>query len=279
MAHKQSRAGVMLADYKLSTPERIVEFDLEPGWACHPEWGSDSPREVAFAEALRQAVIAYAHLAYQVPFGAAFMMERMVFRVVGAHAERSSTVTLRSLSCEHRADRLTALVAEFCFEHEGQTWIVGEGHLRVIPAAVYRRMRGERSGSNVLARHPEIGSGYEILRSDGVVTGARYDPGHSLYFDHEVDHVPGMLLVAAAIELFRDTHPGRCLSLLDARFLEYLELSEACRVALTAAATGGDDGSDGAASALRVDFPSGRESAAVIEVYAAVSVTAGMGTE
>lgn len=274
LAHKNNASGVLFTGYDRPGPGREFELRLAPGWTDHAEWISHSRPEVLFAEALRQAVIIFAHQAHSVPIGAAFIMERMVFKMLGPHADRSSRVVLRTAACEYKAERLVTLIAEFRFEHEGTASIIGEGHLRVVPETVYRRMRDGRSQSSQLARSREIPSGLSLFPTPSAASSVEYDPGHPLFFDHDVDHVPGMLLVSAAIAAFAETHPRRSLSVLDACFFDYLELDQSCTIPMTAAAIE----SEPHKPHMRVEFPNETGSAAVIEIYSA-SVTEAIGIE
>lgn len=89
-----------------------------------------------------------------------------------------------------------------------------------------------------------------------------YDARHPLFFDHPVDHVPGMLLIAAALDAFANRFPGFSIARIDARFLDYIDLTESRLIEMRAST-----GRTALRNLHRTSFGSVARASAVVDVY------------
>lgn len=162
------------------------------------------------AEMLRQATIALAHTCFGVPFSWAFLMDRMAVEITGSmpHDAGGLSVSLevRAEDIATRGDRLRALVSHVVFNVDGRQFATGRGDLRVVDDRLYRRLRGEGPHLTNLDLPPRnLPDALTLLANRDFTRGVEwrviFDPRHGLFFDHPVDHVPGMLLFEAACQV------------------------------------------------------------------------------
>jgi len=219
-----------LTEVLLTAIERTSETTFSAGvhWPRrHPYFGPYGPEDVdvtpALAlETLRQAAIALAHIHLNVPLGYAFLMESMHVEIVGG-ARRSAaqpgnhTVDIEVSDLVERRG-IAATYGSLLTIRDGDTVLArGGGGARAIPAPVYRRSReGAPSSSEPerLAPRPAPASaalvgapGPDFVLVTGQAGGDRYqlslDVDNPVYFDHPLDHVPGMVVLEAALQAFR----------------------------------------------------------------------------
>lgn len=248
--HRAAVAEVLLTDWK---PVARDSF------ACAAQWPRGhvlrSPGDAGFdpllvAETIRQAGILLAHKGYAVPIDHAFLMQRLRFTCV---PDRLVPVGGRPLNLvvevvvveiQRRKDRVNAMRIDTVLHSDDAQIAAGSGWLRCIGPAIYRRLRrtalphGPGTPPPVPAMKPHrVG---RIVTGDVVIGPATADRGyrlrvpmdHPVFFDHALDHVPGML----AIEALRQAAvaaiglPGARLAAVDAQFDGFLELGQDCTV-------------------------------------------------
>ncbi|MEV6318576.1 ScbA/BarX family gamma-butyrolactone biosynthesis protein [Streptomyces sp. NPDC051776] len=172
----------------------------------------------------------------------------------------------------------------------------GEVRLRVayLPGGTYAAMRSRRRGSTPPTsdafRHHRDGTPVPPLRVgrareenvillDPVVdrdsVSARLRPAgeHPSFFDHPLDHIPGMVLMEAGRQLSLlaagewGHRPGTWWTLtgLDASFHAYAELDSPLLLTAHRPGTGADSGAEGAGQRLRVTFEQREETLATAE--------------
>lgn len=235
LVHK-AHAGQVL----LRRPEALASQRLSFEVAIPPE--QQLRREVGrltVAETLRQATIYLAHSIFGVPIGHAFMMDRMTVRLPESMPATSRlTAEIDSYDVVFRRGRLASLVSTMVIADEFGNHAEGEGYLRVAEPAMYRRLRGpvrEHRGEQGPATNQEPGtSGLVRVRRDGDVNrfAVSYDDRDPLFFDHWVDHVPGMLLFEAMNESAVAAVGGGNVASFDGTFLRFAELGRPMTVAI-----------------------------------------------
>ena len=199
LVHKEARGQMLLRRVRRSS-EDVLEFDLGG-----PRGGMSSALSDAsfVAEALRQATIASAHLLHSTALDWAFIMDRMVFDLeacsLRSHPPDRLLIGARDVTA--RAGALSSLTSEMTLLSGGARVASGQGYLRVVAANVYARLR-----SNIPPREPVPSTRRKAepitLRNVAVHppdrSRWRVDESDPLFFDHAVDHLPGMVIFEAA---------------------------------------------------------------------------------
>ncbi|MFV0534713.1 MAG: AfsA-related hotdog domain-containing protein [Cumulibacter sp.] len=245
--HKQHGDQVVLREVR-SDDGQYLEFDVRGSRAQLHSMLDDTG---FVAEALRQSTIALAHLHYGVPSGWAFLVDRMRFRIQAASLVDHPPITIRitSRDVRSRGTHLRSLTSELQMSSGEKTLATGEGYLRVVNPPVYQRLRAEHSvrqpsPAATRNKHPitlaQHGSRSGTLPTHWV---ASIDPDDPFFFDHEVDHVPGMAIFEAACTLATLTSRFATprIDFFDGRFLEFVELEDLLNLAIEQSPTTTDD--------------------------------------
>ncbi|MDF0531099.1 AfsA-related hotdog domain-containing protein [Tsukamurella sp. 8F] len=229
-------AGVDWSPYRTATYSRAGAVDL-----------------VVLAETVRQLSMAVAHVGFAVPRASAFAMSRLTAEVgTGMDAltpservEVTAEATCRDVVM--RAGALDRMSVDVDLVASDRRIGRGSSYFRVLPAQVYRRLRGSRrprgrvsSRSRFPPTQVGCGSARDVLlgpaaSDDGVHLVV--DTTHRGYFDHPNDHVPGMVVVEASRQMYQ-LRRRRVPTKMDARFHVYLELAADPLIEI-------DDGIDG----------------------------------
>ncbi|MFK4298638.1 hypothetical protein ABH924_003809 [Arthrobacter sp. GAS37] len=248
LVHKRSVSEVFLTDFVQSSSRRFIAGAQWPRW--HVFYGSPdgSPDSAIMAETLRQAVIFLSHLC-GVPLTHKFLMPHMSISVEAAILDplvpAQVAVELDVKDMKLSGGQLSALTVAARFVVDGAP--VGEGvaAARIVNPATYERVRGAvpaglpAAGEDLLAcadvghatqRNVMLGQS-----SRPFVWPLRVDPTHPIFFDHPLDHVPGMLLVEAARQAMRAacSRPDADFALFEAEFMKLVEFSYPVDVAVT----------------------------------------------
>ncbi|MHC6221208.1 ScbA/BarX family gamma-butyrolactone biosynthesis protein [Arthrobacter sp. MMS24-S77] len=248
LVHKRSVSEVFLTDFVQSSSRRFVAGAQWPRW--HVFYGSQdgSPDSALMAETLRQAVIFLSHLC-GVPLTHKFLMPHMGISVEAATLDplvpAQVAVELDVKDMKLSAGQLSALTVSARFLLDGAPIGEGTAGARIVNPATYERFRGE-----VLTGPPAIGEDLLACADVGHATQRnvmlgqsrrpfvwplRVDPTHPIFFDHPLDHVPGMLLVEAARQAVRAacSRPDADFALFEAEFVKLVEFSFPVDVAVT----------------------------------------------
>lgn len=217
LVHRAAVAEVMLTDWKRLDDTR---FDMTAQWPRGHSFftaveGAHHDPLIA-AETIRQIGSLLAHAEFGVPFGHQFLMEELSVTVHPEQLEVARTPAALDLEvlCKEvkkRGSRLTSLCYETTVLREGRLAASGRFSFACIAPAVYRRLRPERVfdaeyGPIPLTAPVAPQSVGRTSPADVVLspTGEpnhwqlRVDTRHPVLFDHQVDHVPGMVLLEAA---------------------------------------------------------------------------------
>nr|WP_231497299.1 ScbA/BarX family gamma-butyrolactone biosynthesis protein [Arthrobacter sp. MA-N2] len=248
LVHKRSVSEVFLTDFVQSSSRRFVAGAQWPRW--HVFYGSHdgSPDSALMAETLRQAVIFLSHLC-GVPLTHKFLMPHMSISVeaatldpmVPAHVAVELDVKDMKLS----AGQLSALTVVARFLVDGGAIGEGVAAARIVNPSTYERFRGVVPTGATATRDDLLACadvGHSTQRNvmlgqsrRPLVWPLRVDPSHPIFFDHPLDHVPGMLLVEAARQAVRAAYsrPDADFALFDAEFMKLVEFSYPVDVSVT----------------------------------------------
>ncbi|MER6983811.1 ScbA/BarX family gamma-butyrolactone biosynthesis protein [Streptomyces carpinensis] len=251
LVHRAAVAEVMLTDW-----ERLgdTHFAMTAQWPrghsfFTPVDGGHHDPLIA-AETIRQAGALLAHAEFGVPFGHQFLMEELTLTVcpeelgIGrAPAALDLDVTCKEV--RKRGERLTGMRYETTVLREGRPAAAGRISFSVIAPAVYRRLRPERvfgAGHRPIALTAPLApqSVGRLSPADVVLSPTgdpnrwqlRVDTRHPVLFDHQVDHVPGMVLLEAARQAATAVLGGSSILPLglECEFTKYAELDLPCLI-------------------------------------------------
>lgn len=221
LVHRASVAETFLTGATSTATDRFTVFAEWPrAHQLHVSPDRSAYEPLLVAETVRQAGALLAHTAYEVPLGHQFVLTELRITTRPEHllmgaAPAQPVLHITVTDVTRRGGR----PAGFRYDAEirlGEVR-VATAHLAATwtSAAVYRRLRGGRTAATVSAL--PVPSGLppaavdRALPADVVLAPAghpdgwqlRVDTGHAVFFDHPLDHVPGMLLLEAARQAAR----------------------------------------------------------------------------
>ncbi|MFC8428989.1 ScbA/BarX family gamma-butyrolactone biosynthesis protein [Streptomyces sp. NPDC057253] len=228
LVHRVSVAETLLTGWARTGPDR---FTLTAQWPrahqLHVSPDRSAYEPLLAAETVRQCGALLAHTAYQAPIGHQFVLRelqvdtRPEHLAVGAGpAEPVVDITVDEV--RHRAGRPAALSYDAVVRLGPERVATGRIAVSWTKEAVYRRLRGGRTADVGALRLPQppptplpadtVG---RALDADVLLSPAdrpdrwrlRVDTAHPVFFDHPLDHIPGMLLLEAARQAVR-AHGG-----------------------------------------------------------------------
>jgi len=248
--HRASLAETLLTDWRRIAPDRFTvsaQWPRAHGLHVSPDWCSYDPLLVV--ETVRQAGTLIMHTEYDVPLDRQFVLNEFQvatdphgLEVGPLPAEPTVELAFTDLNVRGRyptACRYTARV--LCC---GEPVATADVAFTCVGEAVYRRLRGGRTPDAVravpLPPGVEPQAVHRALPADVVLAPRGRDSGtrggcwqlrvntaHPVFFDHPLDHVPGMLLLEAARQAACCALPGKYApSAYRAVFHRYAELDE-----------------------------------------------------
>ncbi|MFI6360114.1 ScbA/BarX family gamma-butyrolactone biosynthesis protein [Streptomyces sp. NPDC050743] len=178
-----------------------------------PEGGYQNP--MLLIESVRQVGSLLAHAEFGVPFGHQFLMSDMSLTAAPDLfvADTAPTeIEVRTVCSDLllRRGALQGMRYDVTVVRDGRALASAGAAFRCMHPDVYRRVRGERPSTTVHAAPPAIEPArvghtdprHVVLAAPLPGAGNRWelrvDTAHPTYFDHPVDHVPGMVLLEAA---------------------------------------------------------------------------------
>ena len=186
-------------------------FALGAQWPReHPFYSPHERRadSALVAETIRQVTILLAHTMYGVPLDAAFLMPSLSAKTIAAPApwsEDEIMVQAQVVASGRAQEGPASMRVSVRIEGGGQILGEGIGHARIIAPEAYARLRRNRPKRPIAVHARALQSRGRLLqwgRADRpVVVVDETDP---VFFDHPLDHVPGMLLLEAVREGVRN---------------------------------------------------------------------------
>ncbi|WP_405777620.1 ScbA/BarX family gamma-butyrolactone biosynthesis protein [Streptomyces sp. NBC_01538] len=180
-----------------------------------------SPNRAAYdpllvVETVRQAGTLLNHTEYQVPLDHQFVLQEFRITTFPEHldvgpAPAEPVVDITFSDIRHRGKRLVSARYEADVLLEGELVAHADVAFTCTSGAVFSRLRGGRTAATVTALPvppglPAADVGRESA-ADVVLAlpqqgqrdwQLRVDTGHAVFFDHPLDHIPGMLLLESA---------------------------------------------------------------------------------
>ncbi|MFZ3560632.1 MULTISPECIES: ScbA/BarX family gamma-butyrolactone biosynthesis protein [unclassified Streptomyces] len=246
LVHRASVAEVLLTGW-----DRIddTHFAVSGQWPRGHSFFSpvqDRHDPLIVAETFRQAAILLAHTEFGVELDQHFLMWDMNIdvRPEGLGIGSAPATVRLDVTCHDvtwRRGTLAGVRYEATFLRDGHPVATASGSCTCTSPAVYRRLRGgrlEEPGTPLPLSAPmapqNVGrtSPMDVVLSPTERSGRwllRSDTRHPVLFDHQGDHVPGMVLLEAARQAMVATlGQGASLRSLTSRFLRYVELDAPC---------------------------------------------------
>lgn len=247
LVHRRSLSDVLITEAHVIGGDTFLAGAHWP--ANHRLLGRGSTVDVGLAaETIRQLTIYLAHTEYDVPLGDAFLMGAMRVSVsprrmtgVGQDLAVRTGVT----GIRRTARGVVSFDVEAVLDDGLGEVARGSARARILDQRTYARARHGRTRPVTVNGSAPGRSGLDLLCPSGRpgVATLVVDTAERAFFDHPLDHVPGMLLIEAARQSVRDAG-GPELTDVVATFDAVVELDEPCTVSV---------GRDGDAWSVRFD--------------------------
>ncbi|MFF7172574.1 ScbA/BarX family gamma-butyrolactone biosynthesis protein [Streptomyces pseudovenezuelae] len=226
--HRVAVAEILLTGWSRTGADR---FTITAQWPrahqLHVSPDRSAYEPLLVAETVRQCGALLAHAEYEVPLGHQFVLQelsvdtRPEHLAVGA-APAEPVIDITVAEVRRRAGRPTALRYDAAVRLGGERVATGRIAVSWTNESVYRRLRGGRTADVGALRLPRplpplpadtVGRALaaDVLLSPDARPGRwrlRVDAAHPVFFDHPLDHIPGMLLLEAARQTVR-AHGGQ----------------------------------------------------------------------
>ncbi|MFC4498234.1 MULTISPECIES: ScbA/BarX family gamma-butyrolactone biosynthesis protein [Streptomyces] len=225
LVHRAAVAETLLTGWRSTGADRFTvsaQWPRAHGLHVSPDWSAYDPLLVV--ETIRQAGTLVSHTEYGVPLDHQFVLQEFqVGTVAGQLAvgplPAEPEVELVFTDVQYRGRRLAG--ARYTARVLRDSEVVGAADVAFtcVAVPVYRRLRGGRTAGAVTVVPLPPGLAPEAvdraLPTDVVLAPAdgtgrrqlRVDTAHPVFFDHPLDHVPGMLLLEAARQAARLRRP------------------------------------------------------------------------
>jgi hypothetical protein len=258
LVHRRHLSDVLVTGAADIGPDR---FEVGVQWPVnHILLGRGAGADAALvAESVRQASAYIAHTRYDVPFDRQFLLSRLSADIdPGESPSRAAAGLVVRIDFEpvRRPDfSLGSFVSRAQVICDDLELATGAAYSRLVPAATYARTRSAARAAAVARAEEAVAasgsSGHQpikipasragVLHEGLVVVGEPrergayeivVDPTNQTFFDHDVDHVPGMVLLEAARQAMRDDL-GRAsadFALIDLEFSRLVELDRPATV-------------------------------------------------
>lgn len=228
LVHKSTDDAVML-----STVERLSESRFRVPLRPHARRGGASGGASSGAmiglEVVRQLGLLMGHYAGSVPLDWAFLLQELTFTATadGPNAvfprEFETNAVVSISSRDVRKGNLVGMTAEVEILSDDDTVALGGGRFRCVPRQTYQALRRHAAIQTASAIPPTKSTLVDPACTSSKLTATLGWPSDDeLLFDHDVDHVPGMLLAQAGV-VAHETMTGvvpRSIYLTCARFAE-----------------------------------------------------------
>ncbi|WP_367322379.1 ScbA/BarX family gamma-butyrolactone biosynthesis protein [Streptomyces sp. HUAS ZL42] len=260
--HRAAVSEVLLTGWRAaSQPDAfVVRAQWPRGHALFAQSGGYQD-PMLLVESVRQIGSLLAHAEFEVPFGHQFLMRSIGFTATTdlfVATPAPTEVELHTVCHDivRRGKSLAGMRYEVTATVDGVALATAEAAFNCTGPSVYKRLRGERPtcadrlpGRPIdPARVGRAGAEHVVLSEDLRGSGDRWelrvDCNHPIFFDHPVDHVPGMVLLEAARQAAHAATgmaDGLVLDL-ESSFDRYAELDEPCYI--EASPVGVDDAGD-----------------------------------
>ncbi|MEU2280831.1 ScbA/BarX family gamma-butyrolactone biosynthesis protein [Streptomyces sp. NPDC013178] len=245
LVHRAAVAETFLTGWRRTGTDRFsvsAQWPRAHGLHVSPDWSAYDPLLVV--ETIRQSGTLITHTEYDVPLDHHFVLQEFQVGTVPGRLEvgplpAEPEVQLVFTDVQYRGRRPAAARYTAQVLRDGDRVATADVAFTCVSGPVYRRLRGGRTPATVAAVPvPPALPAADVdraLPSDVVLAATdrparwqlRVDTAHPVFFDHPLDHVPGMLLLEAARQAARlRTGDERSPVAYHARFHRYAELDE-----------------------------------------------------
>lgn len=184
----------------------------------HALFLEDALDPLLVGESIRQGTILTCHLGYGVPLGHRFLMTGLRFQLVRERIRAPQGIAREVVVLAEGRDirrsaggQLQSIAVHFDFVADGRVVAVGAGIARIVNDQTYRRSRGD----GLHAQPPRTVAAVDIAPSDvgrrlsrdvvvrraaGGALGIVVAGEHPFFYDHPLDHVPGMAIIEACCQ-------------------------------------------------------------------------------
>jgi hypothetical protein len=256
--HRAAVSEVLLTGWEAAAeptgPDRPDEFAVSAQWPRSHSFFTQSggyQDPMLLIESVRQIGSLLAHAEFGVPFGHQFLMWDMFFKTCPELLVADAVPTeveLRTVCRDivRKGRVLGGMRYDVTVLRDGKALASAGAAFSCTSPAVHRRLRagrptttdrvvppaidpaavGHSDDRHVLLAEPEPGSASGI----GERWELRVDTAHPTFFDHPVDHIPGMVLLEAARQaaLVSTGMPDALLLGLESNFARYAEFDAPC---------------------------------------------------
>ncbi|MFD7132336.1 ScbA/BarX family gamma-butyrolactone biosynthesis protein [Streptomyces sp. NPDC059894] len=245
LVHRAAVAETLLTGWRRTGADRFsvtAQWPRAHGLHVSSDWSAYDPLLVV--ETIRQSGTLITHAEYGVPLDHQFVLQEFEVGTVAAQlavgalpAEPQVDVVFTDV--QYRGRRPSSVRYTAHVLREGERVATADVAFICVGGPVYRRLRGGRTPDTVTAVPVPAGLTAAVvgraLPSDVVLAATgrpdrwqlRVDTAHPVFFDHPLDHVPGMLLLEGARQAARlRTGPARAPVAYHAHFHRYAELDE-----------------------------------------------------
>jgi 2-oxo-3-(phosphooxy)propyl 3-oxoalkanoate synthase len=220
LVHRDAIAEVLLTDLiRLTETELLVAAQWPRSHRVYRPDPDGRHDPMLILESIRQTGLAVSHYAFGVGFDQQSLMRDVGFALdqrAEPRALLSATNLAITVHCRDlitRTGRLRGMTIELTFAADGVPFATGHGTVRWISAQSYAALRARggirlnwdqlRRGSTVPPRRASsIRAAEDVLLNPETRPDGRrrlvVPLDHPVYFDHPLDHAPGMLLIDAA---------------------------------------------------------------------------------
>ncbi|MBZ3907913.1 ScbA/BarX family gamma-butyrolactone biosynthesis protein [Streptomyces griseiscabiei] len=255
LVHRAAVSEVLLTGWEPLDPqgpgERFVVGAQWPRGHClfAPSGGYQDP--MLLVESVRQIGSLLAHAEFSVPFGHQFMMRDIAISTTPELLRATPKPTEVELHTQcrdvvRRGTNLSGMRYDVTVRMGQKALATATASFTCIAPAVYRRLRGDRStgvpqqtGTTVDPASVGRSGAENVVLTDEVATSGggrsftlRVDGSHPVFFDHPVDHIPGMVLLEAARQAAYATtgRVGGLVTGVQSTFTRYAELDTPCLI-------------------------------------------------
>ncbi|MFD4632517.1 ScbA/BarX family gamma-butyrolactone biosynthesis protein [Streptomyces sp. NPDC058284] len=201
-------------------------------------------------ETLRQAGIYLAHTEHHVPLDHHFVMQDMTVTSHPEHLTIQSTPTNLTLHATLTpTPRRRTFTIHLNISSNQQTLATGYGYFTCISPSAYQRVRAAPVPTPTLASLHHTPNHHQNPHAHGrnnprdlvlAPTDQPYtwrlnaNPNHPVLFDHDGDHIPGMVLIEAARQSSQPRLPANAVPIqTQTQFHRYVELTDPCYITTT----------------------------------------------
>lgn len=228
--HKRASAEVLVGSARRTESGAAFTVELPP---THSTVLRGSPRvpPVLMLEAVRQLGIATAHYLLSTPLEWAFIANAMSLQWLTdpvsfpAFGPVQLEAHVQAVDITARNGAPSGLTAQASLDQDGDSVAHAAGKLTFVPPATYRAIRHHAHMPSSRGSRTDFQHLTNVQQGPATLTAqVGWDWRDRFYFDHDADHVPGMVIAAAACEaqhLLSDGCEARAVQM---EFVQYAEL-------------------------------------------------------